>query len=170
MAGDRREDGHGGWGPISQLKARDAVRLRLVHARRVALEACRSGGRGDHIPLRPPEPTLPVTIDRGALRAILLLAAEGAKSSSAHLTPRTSEAWSILASSATGNGPAIIRIGSPSVEIPGGWMTAAAAARVMRCSDRHVRELARRGAVLARRHGKVWMIDRASAENWRRAA
>jgi excisionase family DNA binding protein len=112
------------------------------------------------------------TVSRDGLKAVLLLAAEGAATGNARLAGAAEEAWQALAMSATRRGPATIVVGdSPPKEAPREWMTVAAAARVMGVSARQVQRLARSGAVRARRHGaRAWLIDPDSAGQWRKAA
>ena len=51
----------------------------------------------------------------------------------------------------------------------GSWLSAADAAVVADVSRQHVTRLCRRGRLIARRAGYTWLVDRQSAEDYRRA-
>jgi excisionase family DNA binding protein len=115
-----------------------------------------------------------VTIDRAALKSILVLAAEGAASSSARLSPHTAETWSILTRAAIAPTPVILTVGG-SDSFPGppperATVTVTEAARLMGVSPGHVRRLCRAGVLRARRFGeRMWWIE-ADSVTERRAA
>jgi excisionase family DNA binding protein len=113
------------------------------------------------------------TIDRAALKAILLLAAEGAATTNARMAERTAEVWSILARFATAPGSATISLtGADSFPAPSGeWVSVAEAAELLSVSRGHVRRLCRQGAIRCRRHGeRVWLVAADAITNREKAA
>jgi excisionase family DNA binding protein len=84
------------------------------------------------------------------------------------LTPREAEllmaAEGAAYSARSGLGPAAV-VGA--VQPASSWLTPGQAAKELQVTDRHVRRLARSGALAAERHGPVWLVSADSVASYR---
>ena len=48
--------------------------------------------------------------------------------------------------------------------MPEEWITTAEAAELLKCSERHVRNMAAKGMLKAKKHGKRWLIHSSLSE------